>query len=1044
MKNKRLLILSAAALLGLAACGNNPSETSSLTSSEAAASAASSEAASSSEKEVVKYTVTFDLAGGTLGGLHTVEPQSVEEGHWAKKPIVDPVKEHCTFEGWFTSDGFPFNFMTQIYGDVTLVAHWSVIESDKITLTFDPNNGQAQFTVDTFVGDYIAPQIPTPPSGMSFRGWYIDGDTTHQFTGSVTSDVVSYVRAGSIIKALYEKESFNFKFVLDGEGNATITGLININATVASIPSSIAGHPVIGIANSAFSSRTYLTEVNVPATVKNMTAHAFIGARALANVNVDPGNPYFKSINGIVYSKDGTVLVCAPQKNTNGTFTIPSGVKKIGTYAFYGQNEYYGGITGINFPEGLEEIGDRAFYNCNSIKSLTFPSSLKKIGDYAFATFTASADKMVMRWNDGLEEIGNDAFMGVYLADALEIPNSVKKIGEFAFATPQGSNNAITKVKLPSSLEELGAAAFYNDFGIGKISLDASNEHYVVKDNILYTKDMKKLVWAPSDTASVTGNSDIVIPEGVEELGTRSLGELRYMTSLTLPKSLLRIDDEAFHGSHFLTSIVIPDKVEYIGASAFDYCDALLSVTFGSGVKEIGSYAFGDNTALRSVSFPKSLRKIGRSAFFGTPLATINFNEGLEEIGDTAFNYNPASSYDEEGYGPTISAKLTSIVLPDSLKTLGNGAFANQSAVTSITFGAGLQSIGLSAFGGDNRMKPSALNLTSAAVAAGWKVSNFTVYNADKTALYCSPALNGAIMLEADTLKVGEGAFDHVKATGITAFPEGLTEIGEGAFEYAFASSATINLEFPSTLKAIEDGAFYFADVDKVTFKEGLQTIGEGAFTFSDIGSVVFPNSLSSIGNSAFAANMNLSSITFGSGLKELGDEAFFNVTKPSSVVLPSSLEKLGDGIFAANRKSSLATISFAGANANYVAEDNVIYSKDKSLLKMVAPGRTTSSLLLPDSVKEIASYGIYDVQTMTSLDLGKGIERIGDYGLGYNTSLASLKLPSTLTYIGDRFMEGSGKTVVTADFSIEYSIIHFHSDWLGGSNLASISYLGE
>ena len=155
-KRSKLFVLTAAAMLGfgvLTACSTDENGSSAQTSSVQASSVApvsSSETPVSSASQVKKYTVTFDLNGGTMAdGSTTIASQEVEEGHWATKPVQTPVKAHSTFKGWFDSDGFQFNFMTQIYGDVTLHAEWTVNEESKVTLTFDPNNGEANFTVET-------------------------------------------------------------------------------------------------------------------------------------------------------------------------------------------------------------------------------------------------------------------------------------------------------------------------------------------------------------------------------------------------------------------------------------------------------------------------------------------------------------------------------------------------------------------------------------------------------------------------------------------------------------------------------------------------------------------------------------------------------------------------------------------------------------------------------------------------------------------------------------------------------------------------------
>ena len=107
MKKNPLFCFAATALLGftLVSCGEPTAGDVSSSENEI----------SSSESIVTKYLVTFDINGGKLPtGISEIPTQEVEEGHWATKPLVEPYKEHATFDGRDTGDGFDLNFMTQI------------------------------------------------------------------------------------------------------------------------------------------------------------------------------------------------------------------------------------------------------------------------------------------------------------------------------------------------------------------------------------------------------------------------------------------------------------------------------------------------------------------------------------------------------------------------------------------------------------------------------------------------------------------------------------------------------------------------------------------------------------------------------------------------------------------------------------------------------------------------------------------------------------------------------------------------------------------
>ena len=1054
MKANKILILSSLALLGMTSCGgtsssiapSSDSPKSGDTSLSSKEETPSSEIRESSQEEsspaessrdiTVYYTVTFDLNGGKLAtGESYVEPQRVIEGHWAKKPGADPVKPNSTFIGWYNSDGVKFDFMTPIYGDVLLIAHYEVNEEAKVTLTINPNNGTGSYEVDTFVGDTISLPIPDAPEGYTFRGWYLDGDPDSPFTGTVTSSVLSATQ----IVAIYEKAHFNFLFSVDTDGEATITGLIDINSTYITIPSYINSHPVTKISDSAFNSRIYLSEVNIPSTIKYLSAKAFAGANSMMRVNVDKDNPNYRDIDGIVYSKDGTELVYCPHKNADSqSFTIPAHVKRIGEYAFYNQNSYYGGITGINFSEGLEEIGVRAFYNVAfSATSLIFPSTLRKIGDSAFAEFIEGDTQVNFQLNEGLEEIGEDAFIGVYIKGELKIPSTVRKIGDYAFCCPQSSSNAITSVVLPEALEEFGVGVFYNCFGIEDFTLSARNDNFTKVNKSLYSSDMKKLYWVPSDAFK---SKDYVLASSTEEIMPRSMGELRYMNKIVLNDGLKRIDDEAFHGSYYLTEIEIPDSVTYLGESAFEYAEKLRSVSIGSGVTEIGRYCFAD-TGLTSIDIPGNVKKIGDNAFYGVKLSQIGFNEGLEEIGYGSFYFTSGSYDDDYGSYGSSSSSLTEVAFPNSLKSIGDSAFANHDKLDSITFGKDLESLGYQSF----TSSPTNIKATDEAKAAGASVSSFTYYSVNKKALYCSPIYNGRIEIKEGTLEIGTSAFKSVKASGLV-LPSSLTKIGEGAFESAFNSNEDVDISFPAALKIIDDGAFHFANIDSLTFSEGLESIGEGAFTYAEIASLDFPNTLKSIGTQAFGACTSLTKVNFGTGLEKLADEAFWSDMKISSITLPSSLKEFGAGVFGgySGARYALTNIKVESGNPYFTSENGAVYSKDFSKLIEVAPGLSMDDpFVVNENTKEIGEYAFLHCFGLRSATLPEGLETIGDYAFSDCTYMNRLSIPASVRYVGERAFERTlGTLNVTFNCSLEYAIENFDRDYTSGSS-CRFSYLG-
>ena len=148
---------------------------------------------------------------------------------------------------------------------------------------------------------------------------------------------------------------------------ATISGDVVIPVGQTSIP------------DSAYYKNTEITSLSIPASVErignNVVDHCF----KLVYITVDAENPNFKSVGGVVYSKDGKKLILCPPGKT-GVFTIPAQATTIAPYAFRTCKK----LTSIVLPDGITEIPDGAFMGCWGLEKVNLPQGLKRIGKHAF------------------------------------------------------------------------------------------------------------------------------------------------------------------------------------------------------------------------------------------------------------------------------------------------------------------------------------------------------------------------------------------------------------------------------------------------------------------------------------------------------------------------------------------------------------------------------------------------------------------------------------------------------------------------------------
>lgn len=139
---------------------------------------------------------------------------------------------------------------------------------------------------------------------------------------------------------------------------------------------------------------TRLEKINVPKGFLLLRDDLFIGCEALTEITVSDDDPNYKTIDGVVYSKDGKTLVRCPIAKAYECFTVPDGVEKIGSYAFSECKN----IREVVIPEGVVNIGKCAFIHCDGLYQVTMPISIVRIEESAFC-YCNSFEKILYQGN---------------------------------------------------------------------------------------------------------------------------------------------------------------------------------------------------------------------------------------------------------------------------------------------------------------------------------------------------------------------------------------------------------------------------------------------------------------------------------------------------------------------------------------------------------------------------------------------------------------------------------------------------------------------
>ena len=445
---------------------------------------------------------------------------------------------------------------------------------------------------------------------------------------------------------------------------------------------------VTSIGDYAFYDCSGLTSVTIPDSVTSIGDGAFSYCSGLVSISVDSGNANYKSVNGLLLSKDGKTLILG----VNGDVTIPDGVTSIGSSAFEGCS----GLTSVTIPNSVTSIGRYAFEDCSGLTHVTIPNSVTSIGDGAFSYCSGLTSATI---GNSVTSIGDDAFWCCSGLTSVTIPDSVTSIGDCAFRDCSGLTNITFDGNAPALRED----AFYGVTSSCTVYVRRGSTGWGVTIpgtwngmRIEYSEGELPAYGTPVFTiedgvltaVDLNGATEVVIPDGVTSIGDGSFKDCSGLTSVTIPNSVTSIGEEAFLGCIALTSVMIPNNVTNIGDFAFGACTNMTSVTIPDSVKSIGQYAFAACLSLKTLTIPDGVEEIGGYAFMScVGLESVTIGAGLRDWNQPIY--------------PIFKdcTNVTEVVLRDGLTNIGGGALLYFN-IASLTVPASVTNIGVAVFNG--------------------------------------------------------------------------------------------------------------------------------------------------------------------------------------------------------------------------------------------------------------------------------------------------------------------------------------------------------
>ena len=215
---------------------------------------------------------------------------------------------------------------------------------------------------------------------------------------------------------------------------------------------------VASIGDLAFWGCQALLSINIPNSVQNIGSSVFDFCSELISIDVENENNNYASVEGVLYDKSKTTLICCPSGKT-GAFNIPNNVINIGTGAFFCCTK----LTSITVPGSVINIGNKAFFRCEGLLSLNFPHSVTHMGDEVCSSCTSLTSVILP---NSITKIGNSAFFRCESLISIIIPNSVTSIEKEAF----GSCFKLSSITIPVRLKSFNYQSLAGCFSLSLIT----------------------------------------------------------------------------------------------------------------------------------------------------------------------------------------------------------------------------------------------------------------------------------------------------------------------------------------------------------------------------------------------------------------------------------------------------------------------------------------------------------------------------------------------------------------------------------------------
>ena len=351
-----------------------------------------------------------------------------------------------------------------------------------------------------------------------------------------------------------------------------------------------------------------LREINIPESVSDIRSVPIVECPSVEKINVSEKNNYYRSVDGVLFSKDMSQLIYYPSNKEGDSYKVPNEVKE------------------------FSQITDAGAFNYNqNLKSITINANIKidtyfplSPFDYArnLESIYVDSKNPYLTSDNGILYSKDKTILVSYPANCSQtryvMPDNVRRMSYNAF---HGAKN-LKEIRMS---EKLGVGTYSVQYFLGcekleSISVPESNNDFYTVDGVLFRRRDR---------------------EGLDNPCLITYPQNKSGSKYEVPKTVKSIELMAFEGNTNLSTVIIPDNVEEINGSAFKDCTSLSKVVLPSNLKIITAWTFNNCSSLTDIDIPASVTTVGVSAFLNcSSLKNVTIPSNVTKIVFYAFGYS--------------------------------------------------------------------------------------------------------------------------------------------------------------------------------------------------------------------------------------------------------------------------------------------------------------------------------------------------------------------------------------------------------------------